>query len=267
MKLLSFFFLEINLQKTKIIRDWNEKFCEFFTSCYNYRTRRKKYSCGSHDDFNSCNIGVTQILLSIFSLNPRIENREVSFSSPPPLVAYPREREVESKRYFGRLIRIISATCFLSVSSVKQLGSAVTIGFHVPLVSPWRGESTYWSRVREATSSVEWETGVVLKADGRVTRCQDFSYRGRHGVVSDYTRAFQNSQRSREKRITLVLAPKWNDITAPLTRLSVYQFTCPCFPFDLEFYDGNLPPNFRFISFYFWWSKLLISCVRRFSVF
>lgn len=77
------------------------------------------------------------------------------------------------------------------------------------------GEATYWSRVREATSSVEWETGVVLKADGRVTRRQDL-YRQRRDVVSDYTRLFRNSKRSRERHITLVLAPKWSDGNAPL---------------------------------------------------
>lgn len=48
--------------------------------------------------------------------------------------------------------------------------------------------STYWPRVREATSGVEWETGVVLKADGRVTRRQnDFSLGTGDGTSSPIT--------------------------------------------------------------------------------
>lgn len=46
--------------------------------------------------------------------------------------------EEKAEWHFSRLIRIISASCFPSVTSVKQLGSAVTIGFHVPMVSPAR---------------------------------------------------------------------------------------------------------------------------------
>lgn len=53
---------------------------------------------------------------------------------------YPWKREGETKSHFGQLIRIISTSRFLSLSSVKQLGSAVTIGFHVPMVSLVQGD-------------------------------------------------------------------------------------------------------------------------------
>lgn len=67
----------------------------------------------------------------------------------------PRVMEEKAEWHFSRLIRIISTSCFPSVSSVKQLGSAVTIGFHVPMVSPVRRVDILVESVREATSSIE----------------------------------------------------------------------------------------------------------------